>query len=421
MHDIAPYDLHGNQAFTEEVDLASSGTRRLDWIVGAFLLHQQANEGFVEYQTKSPDAITLSTLSPTPVQLASMFANGLSFESRDTEIRNSASIYAQGTLHILPRLRLTGGIRATRDGHSGEVATYFSAPVHLGVATRPITGKAALEYDLTTHSTLYASWSSGVKPGGNNLNPQATLIPTDFKQEEVKAWEIGSKNTFLDRRLRLNLSAYYNEFTNYQIDSEDPSPYQGGITNIAKLHTYGVEGEGTALLPYGFRLDGNFSVASGAVDSHDFLLDPVVAQQINLHYGIFTPQDLAARRAGFQDVYGKRPGQIPPFTGTLALNYTRSFTGGSSMSARAEFDYRQAYLFRVYDQPSTDLVPDLRQWNLFFNYTPPSRRWHLDFIIVNVLNTDSVASRYGENFGVGEITDYYVPPQQFIARLGTQF
>ena len=421
VHDQAPYVSRGNQAFTEEVDLASSGHHRLDWIVGTFLLHQQANEGFLEYQTTSPTATILSTLSPTPAQIGSMFGNGLAFETRDTEVRNSLSAYAQGTFHITSRLRLTGGVRGTRDGHEGEVATYFATPVHLGIANRPVTGKAALEYDLTPRNTIYASWSSGVKPGGTNLNPQAVLIPTTFKQEQVKAWEVGSKNLFLGQRLRLNISAYYNEFSNYQIDSEDPLPYQGGITNIARLHTYGVEGEGTAILPAGFRLDGNFSVASGKVTSHDLLLDPVVAQQINRELGLFTPADLAARKAAFVDIHGKRPGQVPPFTGSLALSYLHGFADGSSMTARAQFDYRQAYLFRVFNNPGTDLVPDLQQWNLFFNYTPPSKKWHFDFVIENVFNTASVSSRYGENFGVGEITDYYVPPQQFIARVGTQF
>ncbi|MGI4747596.1 MAG: TonB-dependent receptor [Janthinobacterium lividum] len=421
VHDIAPDISRTNQAFTQEVDLASNGRHRLDWVVGAFLLHQQANEGFVEYQTTSPTATLLSTLSPTPAQINSMFANGLDFETRDTQIRNSLSGYAQGTLHITSKLRLTGGVRLTRDGHSAEVSTYFAPAVHLGASTRPVTGKAALEYDLMPGKTVYVSWSSGVKPGGTNLNPTATVIPTVFKQEEVKAVEVGSKNLFFGNRLRFNLSAYYNEFSNYQIESEDPVPYQGGITNIAKLHVYGVEGEGSAVLPYGFRVDGNFSVADGRVDSHTSLLDPIVAQDINREDGIFTPADLAARKAAFVDVYGKRPGQVPPFTSSLALSYIHAFNNGASVTARAQFDYRKAYLFRVYNAPNTDLVPDLRQWNMFFNYTPPSRKWHFDFIVVNAFNTASIESRYGGNFGVGEITDYYVPPQQFIARIGTQF
>ncbi len=42
-------------------------------------------------------------------------------------------------------------------------------------------------------------------------------------------------------------------------------------------------------------------------------------------------------------------------------------------------------------------------------------------MVINLTNSDSVATRYSDNFGSGEITDSYIPPRQFIFRIGVDF
>jgi iron complex outermembrane receptor protein len=148
--------------------------------------------------------------------------------------------YGQLTWHITDKLRLTGGLRYSWDKYTAHTAANFNI-ADLKSEFRKVTGKASVEYDVAPHSTLYASFSTGVKPGGANLNTSSTQIPQSFTHEFVRAYEIGSKNEFFDRKLRLNVSAFYNDYRNYQTDSEDPLPYQGGQTNIPKSKVYGLK------------------------------------------------------------------------------------------------------------------------------------------------------------------------------------
>jgi iron complex outermembrane receptor protein len=73
--------------------------------------------------------------------------------------------------------------------------------------------RVGVEYDLAKENLLYATLSSGHKAGGFNDsfpdpdNEGAFLTP-EYGPESAYALEIGSKNEFLDRRLRVNAAAF---------------------------------------------------------------------------------------------------------------------------------------------------------------------------------------------------------------------
>ena len=79
-------------------------------------------------------------------------------------------------------------------------------------------GKIQLDYRPNDTSLLYASVSRGVKgPGFNtNVSGNLTLEDTPFKSEHLIAYETGAKLELLDRRLRLNTSLYYYDYSGFQ-------------------------------------------------------------------------------------------------------------------------------------------------------------------------------------------------------------
>jgi iron complex outermembrane receptor protein len=423
VHDIDDINSREGHSKTQEFDLASTPGGALDWIAGAFFIQQAYDETVLEYQYKNPNAV----LPPSVANPGAVFATGaLAFESIDTQRLNSSSIYGQGTYHVTDRLRFTGGVRGTNNEQEGLVAVFFSPPVDLKNDFRALTGKLELEYDLAPENTVYTMWSSGIKPGGTNLNPGSTVIPTVFRPEKNDAWELGSKNQFLDQKVRLNLAAFYNHFTDYQVDSEDPIPFKGGQTNINDVRTYGFETEFTGLLPYYFRIDANMTLQGGRVDSHQQLLDPEVAQLINKNDGgPFTGNDLADRFAAFNapsaQVYGHTPPELPSFAANVGVSQAMHFDDGGILTSHLKYSIRDSYYFRVYDNPATDLVPALHQWDLDFKYQFGAQKVHVDFLIKNLANTASVLSRYTDNFGVGAVSNFYVAPRLFILRLGAAF
>jgi len=452
VHDIDVVNNRDGHSYTAEVDLTSKPGTKLDWIVGAFYLQQRYNEAVEEYQYNDNAAnqaayaaggfnfyapfglpVNLSPSNPYYGETAG-FTGPVAFETRDTQRLASGSVYGQGTYHITDKLRFTVGGRGTVDNQIGVIQDYFGLTDRnngvpyavLKTKFKKMTGRAELEYDITPMNTVYGMVSNGLKPGGANLNPGAVDIPLVFAPERVDAFELGSKNEFFDKTLRINVSAFYNMIHAFQVDSEDPIPFQGGLTNIKASHVDGVEAEATQLLPYNFRLDGNFTVQESKVDSHQQLLDPAVAEQIDIaNGGPFNGNDVAQRFAAFYaasgDVYGHQLPKVPPFTANIALQHNLYFDSGSKLTSGIHLIYRNPYYFRIYNSPTTDLVPAQRQIDLNFTYTSADAHWHADFLIINLTNSDSVNSRYTDNFGTFITADYYVPPRQFIGRIGYKF
>ncbi|MBN8814656.1 MAG: TonB-dependent receptor [Sphingomonas sp.] len=81
-----------------------------------------------------------------------------------------------------------------------------------------LTGRAVLDWKITDRNLVYASYSRGYKSGGINppLSP-VFAVPSTFGPESVNAFEIGSKNTFLNGTLRLNLTGFYYQYKQLQL------------------------------------------------------------------------------------------------------------------------------------------------------------------------------------------------------------
>jgi len=81
-----------------------------------------------------------------------------------------------------------------------------------------LTGRAVIDYKVTDDNLLYFSYSRGYKSGGINPPLQAsTGVQESFLPEQVDAFEIGSKNSFGDGALQLNVTGFYYKYKNLQL------------------------------------------------------------------------------------------------------------------------------------------------------------------------------------------------------------
>jgi iron complex outermembrane recepter protein len=103
------------------------------------------------------------------------------------------------------------------------------------------TGRLVADYQIGPASLVYASYSRGYKSGGINPPLDPTFqVPTTFVPEIVNAFEIGSKNTFFDGVLRLNLSAFYYEYKDLQLSR---IVARTSVNDNTDAEIYGVEAE----------------------------------------------------------------------------------------------------------------------------------------------------------------------------------
>ncbi|WP_197425944.1 TonB-dependent receptor [Erythrobacter sp. CCH5-A1] len=101
-----------------------------------------------------------------------------------------------------------------------------------------------LGYEFSPFVSSYASFTHGYKAGGINLDTTAAVLGANpsFLSEEVDAYELGVKAQTPDRALTLNVAAFYEQFTNFQVLEFTGTAF--ATFNVPKANTRGVEVEG---------------------------------------------------------------------------------------------------------------------------------------------------------------------------------
>ncbi|HYE27995.1 MAG TPA: TonB-dependent receptor [Allosphingosinicella sp.] len=160
----------------------------------------------------------------------------------------SYGVFGEVYFEVNDKLQLTGGLRYSND-KKRQIARVplLSWPVPYGItdanaspfagnfdadptvagnqpyniaraAFDEITGRFVVDYQVTPDNMVYASYSRGYKSGGLNppINP-IFQVPATFEPEIINAFEIGSKNSFANGNVRLNLSAFYYDYKGLQL------------------------------------------------------------------------------------------------------------------------------------------------------------------------------------------------------------
>jgi iron complex outermembrane receptor protein len=118
------------------------------------------------------------------------------------------AVYAQGEFHVTSQLDVVVGARHTWDDKSGT-ADFPLLPTAFTFKDQRPSYSAGLNFKPTTDILLYGKYSTAYVAGGSFSGFQ-------WEPETAKSWEAGVKSDLLDRRLRLNLSAFTVKYRNMQ-------------------------------------------------------------------------------------------------------------------------------------------------------------------------------------------------------------
>ena len=101
------------------------------------------------------------------------------------------------------------------------------------------TGK--LGYEISPAVNAYASFTHGYKAGGINLDTTAAVLGADprFASEEVDSYEVGVKAQTPNRALTVNVAAFIEKFTNFQVLEFTGTAFE--TFNVPKAQTKGIE------------------------------------------------------------------------------------------------------------------------------------------------------------------------------------
>lgn len=245
--DFSTYDENQN-AFHQELRLNSLPDAPVSWVAG------------VNYYQ---DDYRLRTYYQSPFFPST---NGW----RDNRQRTrSYALFGEVTTPLFddPRLKLTGGLRYTREnknydanyrnnGFAGNVPAYGQSG---DLGYNLVTGRVSLSYDLTPANVVYASVARGAKGGGfPNFTTNAVSGKPDQPYVDASAWtfEVGSKNQWLDNRLGVNAALFYNTVKNENLMAMDSASFTF-VPKSIDTRSYGAELETRYAIGHGVELTGS--------------------------------------------------------------------------------------------------------------------------------------------------------------------
>ena len=115
---------------------------------------------------------------------------------------------------------------------------------------------AKVGYEIAPAVSTYASFTHGYKAGGFNLDSTAASggAEPSFASEEVDSYEIGLKSKLFDNRLTLNVAAFMQEFTDFQVLEFTGAQFT--TFNVPKADSNGIEIEAVARPTDALTLNG---------------------------------------------------------------------------------------------------------------------------------------------------------------------
>jgi len=219
----------------------------------------------------------------------------------DTTLK-SYGIFGEVYWNLTDDFKITGGIRYNNDTKSVRArstlasffvpfgtANAFDSPfvgtfdADPGIAGNQLfqvrevsfgewTGRVVADWKINDESLVYASYSRGYKSGGINPPLQPIFaVPESFTPEFINAFEIGSKNTFLDGTLRANITAFFYQYKSLQLSRIIA---RTSVNDNVDATVYGLEGEFVVQPTRELAINFNASYLKTEVSQDKFLSNP---------------------------------------------------------------------------------------------------------------------------------------------------
>jgi outer membrane receptor protein involved in Fe transport len=381
------------RTYQGEVRLSGKAWDRGEWLVGLSANHDKHHE--VDEGLGSENSLNVFIYGDTaPFDKPLFFQKGAA--KSDTQVNEQAA-FADGSWQLLDPLKLTLGVRYTREKQDYSGCTYvladnnsiipfpfFTAASFLkggssqvpqgacgsldasnnaglfvdSLSEHNLSWRSVLSWTPAPDSLLYASYSRGYKAGSFPTVfsvDQQSLRPV--VQERLDAYEVGARYATPGRSLKANLSAFYYGYRNKQLLTYFKDPIFGALQylqNVPRSLDEGVE-LSTTWTP----LRQLFLSASGS-----YVRTKVIEYQGKDNQG----NDF--------DFAGQPFNYTPRLQASLLANYTFPLNRDLNLSPGAGFTYTGATNATLEHDPLFAMEAH-RVYDVRLQLTPPDRLWSL--------------------------------------------
>ncbi len=357
---------------------------RLHWSVGAYWFHEEGRRNQLNFlnarvpssQPGDPDNPDDGLLGPGTPDAQNSTASFLQRINTD-----SVALFGQAKYDFTDKLGLTLGLRYTNEQKKASLNATSVAAVAGGdpyslfqndgpffvqarKRYRKLTPKAVLEYRVTPRINSYASYSRGFKSGGFNGQAGSAAEFAPFNPEVADSYEVGIKADLFDRRLRVNLAAFYVDFKDLQVAGTNAA---GLIvtSNASNARVKGVELETTVQPIDGLTLRGALSLLDATF--RDYFVEE------------FDPTITDGPPFVIRDKNGDRLDDVPRYAINLGADY-RFDIGASKIRLGVD----ASIIGNTVSNQNTLRASSYQLVNALVGWTSPNRRWDVSAWVKNL-------------------------------------
>jgi len=278
-----------------------------------------------------------------------------------------------------------------------------------------LSGTVKLSYRFNEEAMVYASAANGYKAGGYNLSrvtaaPSASdpigLTPdydTHFPRETVDSGEVGIKTTLFNKTLRLNAAAFYQRYTDFQLNTF--TGIQFVVTSLDRVVSKGVDVDFAWATPI-----SGLTIAGG-----------VTQDLTNIdNFGNALPDFCGGPGNGCTARDNNRLSFAPLWSGALSASYLLPVSGTLGIRTSVEEKYNSSY------NTGSDLDPRKIQegfglLNGRIGFGALDESWAVEAWGANLADKYYYAVAFDSPFQFNTITSYLGAPRTFGLTLRVKF
>jgi iron complex outermembrane receptor protein len=280
------------------------------------------------------------------------------------------------------------------------VRGYGSAIPALERDSNAFTPKLGIEYQATPNAFLYASATKGFKSGGFNFTARNDF-GAYFNPEKIKTYELGAKTDWFDKRLRINVAAFRNDWQDLQVNAGIVVP-ESVVTiqiaaNAAQVRLSGFDLDVTAK-----PLDGLTLTASATVLPEAKYLEFKTGQAGNFVKQLLIqakdPRENAL--ANTYDASGNRLPNAPRVSATFSAQKDFDLANGDRVYVKGTSQYTSATYFDPSNHPLSRRAP-YSIYNMQIGYTSAGGHWDVALWGNNITDKQYFSSLRMDTFAIG--------------------
>jgi len=392
------YDEQADQ-FSQEFRVVSPINEHFDWIAGLYYFDSAVSTG--------------RNIHLAPPLLPSASLSGRVAIPSEITVTNYAA-YVHGNHRFTDKLELTAGMRYlhvekkldyTQVNTPDELDAAYSflvnvlgypAPVATALAPQvpgvllggpnlaykdkysddAVTPTVGLNYRFADEILGYLKYSNGLQSGGFNADFAPPLPPEQwipFDSESVDAYEIGLKSTLADGRLRLNLDAFMQRYSDFQIFQRvlNGNTSIQIVSNAGKATSQGIETEITWLPTDLLQLTLNGALTEATYDRFE---NP-------------------APQPGEPDNFnGNYLNYAPKFKVFAGVRYVQPIGGAGDLTFNVDYSHQGKMYSDPRNRATFYLIPSYDLWNARVTYASAGERWNVSAWIRNATDEEYITN-----------------------------